>query len=141
MAVQSVKGSRYVPAALHYGKTDYADANGTLTLPNGGTAHEMPYAGKIIAFSQTFVGTLDTGTLQFAPVIAGVVGTTFDGTVTSTAAVAGPTTSIYATVNDDRYAFNAGDALSILVTKAGTVSPTSMDSDGFVVVVFEDVEY
>lgn len=142
MAVQSIKGSRYVPAAHGIGKTDYANANGTLTLANGATAIVAPYDGRIIAFSQRFVGTLDTGTLFFTPVIGGTVGTAFDGTVLPSAHTDGPTINFYVVpANPDIYKFSAGDTLQILVTKSGTVSVETIDSDGFLHVVYENVEY
>jgi hypothetical protein len=141
MAVQNIQGSRYAPAALYIGEPNYADAAGTLVGPQGATSLKMPYAGKIIAFHQTMSGTLDTGTLQFRPVIAGTVGALFDGTFLSTASTSGPSTEFTYKTETDSYPFLAGDTLSIVVQKAGTVSPTTMDSDGFIMVVFNPVEY
>ena len=138
MAVQDIQGSIKVPVLLPYRYEQLGNANGTLFTAQGTvTEYVMPVGGSIIGYGANLDGTLTTGTLTFAP--------TINGTASSATFAAGTLVlqHAYQTTQSDsaNLTFNAGDTVGLMWTKAGSVTPTTRNMVGELVVLLNRYYY
>lgn len=137
MPPQLNAGVRHNVVAIPFHKTDIANASGSLSSVQGTDiiTYTFPNGGAIIGASINLSGSLQTGSIQLAPTIAGNAQSPFPGILY------GEATSLTATASADTYRFAAGQTVGLTYQKTGTIDPTSRDATGLLIVLLEGVEY
>ena len=140
MAGQTHIGSSKFPHAFDFRKTDFADANGTLTTAQGTvTGYVAPYAGSIIGFSGTLSAHLTTGTLTFQPTVNG----SLCPVLPDAASLRTNQSKSYYTQEAQKpyYRFAIGDTLGVHYNASDTIDATTIDGACLLVVLFEGVNF
>lgn len=138
MTAQFPGAPKHLPMALPFGKTNIANANGTLfALEDSTNEYVMPAAGSIFGFSGTLNGSLTTGTLTFQPTINGSLAPSFSTAVLHLNA---GKNSAHFEARRANYTFNAGDVVGLIYQVEETVDPTSRDANALLFVLLESVD-
>lgn len=135
---QAQLASTFQFGMLPFGTIGAQNANGTLNTPfTSITTYTAHTNGSILGFAGTLGAGLTTGTLTFQPTINGSLCPAFPDAASLRT---NQTSSYY--VQEARtanYTFVAGDRLGVMITKAGTVNPTTADVGANLIVLFENV--